>query len=74
MIIESAGVNVVFQTLALGSAQNTVLNYLFNFNLLGQIQASSIHSVTGFESANIFRTGVRDAIDHLPGRAREGVG
>jgi hypothetical protein len=74
MIIESASVNVVFQTLALGSARNMVSNHIFNFTLLGQIQASSIRSATGFPSADIFRIGVRDAIDHLPGRAREGMG
>jgi hypothetical protein len=74
MIIESAGVNVVFQTLALGSAKNMISNHIFNFTLLGQIQASSISSVTRFPSADIFCTGVRDTVDHLPGRAREGVG
>ena len=74
MIVESAGVNIVFQTLALGSAKNVVLNSLFNFNFLGQIQAGSIHSVTRFQSADIFRTGVRDALDYLPGCAREGMG
>jgi hypothetical protein len=74
MIVESAGVNVVFQILALGSVKNGLSNRLFNFTLLGQIQASSIRSATEFPSADIFRTGVRDAHDHLPGRAREGVG
>ena len=74
MIIESAGLNIVFQTLALGSTKNIVLNSLFNFNLLGQIQASSSHSVAGFQSANDFSTGVCDALNHLPGRAREGTG
>jgi len=74
MVIESAGVNVVFQMLALGSARNIILNHLFNFTLLGQIQASSIRPVTGSPFAKIFRTGVRNAPDHLPGHAREGVG
>ena len=74
MIVESASVNIVFQTLAMGTAKNDILSNLFNINLLGQIQASPNHSVTTrFPSTNIFCIGVCDTIDHLPRRARESV-
>jgi len=73
MIIESASVNIVFQTLAMGTSKIDVSNSLFNINLLGQIQASSVHSVPQYPSTDIFRKGVRDAIDHLPRRTRESM-
>ena len=73
VIIESASVNIVFQTLALGTAKNDILNSLFNINLLGQTQASSNHSMTKYLPIDIFRTGVCNTIDHLPRCAREGV-
>ena len=75
MIVESASLNVVFQTLALASTfDKVIMNSIFNINLLGQTQASSIHAVTRYKPTDIFRTGIRDAIDHLSRRARESVG
>ena len=51
MVIESASLNIVFQTLALASTMHgeNVFNYIFNINLLGQTQASSIHIVTRYQ-------------------------
>ena len=73
MIIESAGVNIIFQALALGTSTNDILNSLFNIYSLGQIQASSNHSVTKYPPTDIFRAGVCNTPDHLPRCARESV-
>ena len=72
MIIESASTNIVFRTLALAcTVHKHVLDSVFNIPLLGQTLACSIRSVTKYQPTDIFRTGVRDSINHLPRRARE---
>jgi len=54
MIVESASLNIVFQTIALASTfDKIVMNSIFNVNLLGQTQASSIHIVTRYQSTDI---------------------
>ena len=75
MIVESASLNIIFQSIALASTfDQLVMNSIFNINLLGQTQASSTHIVTRYQSAEFFCTGVRDAINYFPRRPRESVG